>query len=1806
MPDLSQYSIEELKRIARGGPPTPDLSSYSVEELKTIARGETEPAPEAPRREPFNLGRYLVEKVAEPTIEVGASLAGGMAAYLPSKLYGLAGMAAGRDPRVAEAEVHELAPEPRTELGKRAIEPVGRAFEIGLTPARKVGEVVTKAVGPEAGYVAEFLAELATFKGLHVGGRAIKARVQRPKLPPKPTARDLGEIPREAVERTRQLEIDRIWKEYEGKETGFTPRPIPVESIVEAIKARPERAEAIARRIRTPEGRQAEIRRILGDERIEPLGTEAGIGRPTRIVSDRAPALARDYPLAPRGERGLVRAGPEPEYIPEAEIVPSGLLPPPVGRGPGFEFRPRVETKRRPAWTAGKKQEPEVYERKGKVVARRPPTAQEIRVDRDRIRKAAEKRQAVIEKEMPLGKRVVDEVKQPVDAAIAADKAGRVKIAEKAAQKARANAERVKLADGPDVEKLVNEQLGRLPEEKVAAPKIKTTRHFQKYTSEQRAQRAASFRLTGKQREAAGEYFYTNKFEDIAYRTKKEAKEGAKRYLEATKPPKAPAPAKAKEPREFELAGEGFLTKEGLEAGLTPTKGFGTFDSLAKKLGEKHDATYMGQVEGVAKKGEKPIVLWSMKTPSREDVVFKTRGLNITELRVKSDLVKRERARLVPKAPKAERPKIIPGEKFEIVPGIILPNKGKVLWVSKDGKTVEYKIGSGPIQQASRSKIDHMLEEWSVRELAKKEEIKVTGPAKAKEVKVDIPKKEAEALKPKEQKKYLLAEIDKAIKRAPEVEDAKFDAKITIHVPGDGDFTVLNDKVTLQEFKKRARSFPATALPSKGVRKPSMPPLKARIKAGGVGEYYNVFKPRKQALIESKTRQHWTKEGWFTEGNYAVKLPSKPKTKHPLISGEEAVAIDRVMPQGTRIPARILGETDWEFEGPIAHIVGKDGTELFAPANQVDAILTQHPKAEPFIINAKQPVVFEKAGKPVGLVAPIKGLTELPESLYGRAKELFPKEEISKAEAKPEPPTVTLETLGMQTAYEKIAGAIKKRKAEKPMSREQANKLKKTVHVTARNVWGKQFTNEYETFKEQMFGRKVSARDLSPQELRQLDAGLSELQAILGTHVKGSKTKIVKERIVRGAPKKRLPVKGLVVGQEYESSSGLKWTVLSKDKEGVVVQNAKGTKKKWPIDRTLTLAEKVGKDLKAPAISEYESNGIRQGPELRTRWPLGGWTENPPRVYEELGRFWKEELYDKMRDAEVSAKKEHVKLRLDLKQAKKGLGFKSQRRIGAYAVAQQKNGKNILKAMGIKEIPELTAKEMKAYGWMRENLESLYTRLNEARRMAGKEPFGKVDDYFTFMRVFSLQERLGWTPHEPKAAKYFAEKYEQFIEKHFKTTPFRFAKQRKAARREVRLDAFNVFDAYAQSALAHIHKSPHIGRGREYLLKFPDGFELKEVKPNTAAFVSQWLDAAAGQRIRWLPRPIETGLGKLNNNLTYAVLSANIRSALIQPTAWLNTLTEIGPRYASEGISGIFKPAIRRQIMAKSALITRQYDIAVREAMEGLTGKIGAAKKVVAGTALKPLGILDMETAMASWWGAYQKALKADKLSESKARVYADDVVTKTQASALEIDLAPIQRTAVGRTMSLFQTFVINNWNFLVRDVAGIKNPRVSKAQAIKKAATWVAGATLINMFYEDVLQIPSPLPTPIRAFIDAYEKGKSIPEASFRVAIETAELVPVVGGGIRYGSSPFGAVTQLGIDTVTKVSDRPGPKKSYVDIAGKWLGVPGTAQYEKTRKRLKWGYTVPEALLGAGKGKRTSVSRERRSGRPRRPRRAR
>lgn len=602
--------------------------------------------------------------------------------------------------------------------------------------------------------------------------------------------------------------------------------------------------------------------------------------------------------------------------------------------------------------------------------------------------------------------------------------------------------------------------------------------------------------------------------------------------------------------------------------------------------------------------------------------------------------------------------------------------------------------------------------------------------------------------------------------------------------------------------------------------------------------------------------------------------------------------------------------------------------------------------------------------------------------------------------------------------------------------------------------------------------------------------------------------------------------------------------------------------------------KKGDKELEAPPVRKSELETVQTMNELRPK-PLGGWFENPLRTFEELGKDAKELFYRPAKEAEHRAKTHMKQIQDKVHTIKKGLPFGSSRRIGIYAISKQKDGARILSEMGVKDVPKLTPKEMQAYEWMRRGLEIFYEKLQDARARAGKEPFGKVENYFTFFREMGLAEKMGFSPIFTR---------DTLLQNvmHRKTTPFGFEKSRKGGLNSVDLDAFNIFLKYMDSATRHYYLSPVIAKGREMLLSFKgkEGeppYRLADDKPRAAMFITEWLDFVAGQRKAQLPHLVEKGLQTLNKNLAFSILSGNLRSALIQPSAMVNTLAEIGPRWSYEGIKSILD---NTGVEKSNVLLSRRFDVSATDSIAGNAGRLANARTQAAKWGLTPLQWLDFQTAKATWNGAYKKGL-SEKMSEREAINYADDTVTRTQGSAMPSDMAPVQRTALGKAISMFQTFVINQWGFLTKDVMGIKNASINNKMALKKVTGFVIGSTLFNMFYEDGLGINSPMPSPIRAFSEAIEEGEDIPSASAEAAKEIGSLLPVIGGGVRYGSGFMGATAEYITDAGKKIAGYKGPTKSAAELVGKGLGIPGTTQAVKMTRIAKRGGSPLDMILG-------------------------
>jgi GNAT superfamily N-acetyltransferase len=612
-------------------------------------------------------------------------------------------------------------------------------------------------------------------------------------------------------------------------------------------------------------------------------------------------------------------------------------------------------------------------------------------------------------------------------------------------------------------------------------------------------------------------------------------------------------------------------------------------------------------------------------------------------------------------------------------------------------------------------------------------------------------------------------------------------------------------------------------------------------------------------------------------------------------------------------------------------------------------------------------------------------------------------------------------------------------------------------------------------------------------------------------------------------------------------------------------------------------------DIKAPQLKMADVEFLKKIPDMKWK-PFGGFVENPIYSFEEWGRSVKggekkikEMFVYPIREANKRAA-EHFKSIHEKSQAlEKSLPKGSSDKIGIYALSKDPEGIKVLEKMKV-EVPELTPEELKAYNWMRKGFEVFHEKVNAGRKAAGLEPMGKVDNYFKLAADISLAERLGFGLNDAYFNKYL----------HNKGTSFTSALERTGGLKKARTDAFNIFNEYMQSATRHMYLSPETAKMREYFTKINLGkgksIDIKDTHPTATKMVTEYLDFVVGQKKNTFPSGAESAIRFINDNNTIATLSASIRTPLVQPTALANTYAEIGPKYLKQGIAGLIdKEWYDFAIKESDHLLTREFDVNITPTMSGAVGKVSRLRERFnkSWIGMKPTMFLDHASAVATWIGAYKKAIEVDGMvkGSKEAKQYADDVVVKTQGSAAKEDLAPIQRTNIGKFFTTFQTFVINNWNFLKKEVAGVKNSRISVAEGAHKTARILFAMTVINTLFEDVAGINSPLPSPINAATENYEETDSELKAATAAALESLQIMPGVGN-LRYGSTILGASPQLFSDLSAKVraaytGKGTGREKSWPELAGKVAGVPGTAQATRVAKILERGGSIPQAVIG-------------------------
>lgn len=641
----------------------------------------------------------------------------------------------------------------------------------------------------------------------------------------------------------------------------------------------------------------------------------------------------------------------------------------------------------------------------------------------------------------------------------------------------------------------------------------------------------------------------------------------------------------------------------------------------------------------------------------------------------------------------------------------------------------------------------------------------------------------------------------------------------------------------------------------------------------------------------------------------------------------------------------------------------------------------------------------------------------------------------------------------------------------------------------------------------------------------------------------------------------------------------------------------------------------------------------------------------PDSFFDKLGPEVKDILHSPIRDAEARLFREAEQVGKKMDIIRRLVKRKDRKVLDNYTFAAQHNGPAYLKAIG-EEVPKYSALSPEAkvaYEYMRNEYENLYNRLNMMRRFNGLKPFPKTENYFTFMSDLAALKDAGIDSLFMESDKF------NNARKQLNATPFRYHKRRRQIELDngqiIRMehDAFKRFEIYQRSALRHIHMTPAVRASRGIIgqkkqfdreviagesanpkiikkieagkldpnkkVNDPYSFRFAKRAPEAANYINSWLDIVALGRetgieaLGKVPKRLsDTGnalLRGMNEGLTQSLLAGSVRLSFLQPTALIGTAA-VTSRYMPIAFMKSFSPKQRAIAMEKSRVLRgRVFDANVDRLADAIFasgtigGKVRAGKRSLAKHMLTFTRLVDGEIARLSWHAFHDKA-KGMGYAPIQAVRYADSMVVKTQSSGLLSDRAPIQRNILGKTLTMFQTYTISQYNLLRNEIvgrggkakgaeiyvpeprlrealkqeqqmlrkiateAGINPKRITKKQAVLMAAKFAAATALFNALFEEIIGIDSPNPTPIKTAQNKIRDGESVDRALIAAMNETAGYLPLLGS-INYGRGPAGA-TYEAVTQLLTARTAAGKAKA----AARLYGVPGMSQAEVVARALK------------------------------------
>ena len=585
------------------------------------------------------------------------------------------------------------------------------------------------------------------------------------------------------------------------------------------------------------------------------------------------------------------------------------------------------------------------------------------------------------------------------------------------------------------------------------------------------------------------------------------------------------------------------------------------------------------------------------------------------------------------------------------------------------------------------------------------------------------------------------------------------------------------------------------------------------------------------------------------------------------------------------------------------------------------------------------------------------------------------------------------------------------------------------------------------------------------------------------------------------------------------------------------------------ITQQIVKATREGSIIKDVPITVKNENMLRVVPK-DTGWGRGlvgrymALTEIPLAAFK---RFGLEEIWWDWTKQERQRKDWVKNETAEVRKLRKSFSRKERAEMAIYAYSQMENGPMILEGMGITEIPKLTAKQEKGLEWFKPKHDQIYDNVNYVRGHVGAKPLKKTENYFTWQRqINTMKEHGAYDGMQNTSPQRFAQVGKEF---RLKFNPF--AVERVKHNLPLELDIFGNYEKYVETMSKELFIAPIAAKAKKLAFaRVPakagkgGGTSFAKLNPEAARLLDRWSEDIMGVSVlkefnKRYPA-LQAASSYIHRSLVASILLGKTNTVAKQISALTGTHAEVGLGFTLYGIgrAAVEKPTAKFrgvQTRAKEMgdiLTIRRSDYYFDQLHEmWMKGDMSNIKHSAAELAGFMMNLVDSFTAEASWNAFYDHAKIVRKMSDEQAIRFADERVVYTQSVGVKGATAPIQNIPGLELGVIFQSFAITDFNYIARELMGIKNADIkANPKQFIKVARYIVAAYAMNQLFH-LMGTDPPHPSPIKEFEESQEGGDSYTLSGIKALLEFGEKLPLIGGPLKYGSSLLGPAGELAGD---------------------------------------------------------------------------